>query len=234
MTNSHPLNTPADPNASLDSSVSHSTPDGIKTIANTPYHEAIGCLTYAAICNRPEISFVVGQAARFCQNPGKAHWYAVKRILSYLAGTKNHGIVFHGVGRTTFVGYTYSDYAGDKDFRRSISGFIFLHLGGAISWGSTRLSCTALLTTEAEDIAASNATKEAIWLQRLLQQIGLLPSGPVRLLCDNQSAITLIHNPTHHQRTKHIDVKFHFFREKQLDGVIDVVYIQTFFFMCVN
>lgn len=202
MTNSNPFSTPADPNARLDSSMSPSTPDGIKAMNTTPYSEAIGCLTYAAVCTRPDIAFAVGQAARFCQNPGKAHWSAVKRILSYLAGTTTHGLLFSGKGRTTLVGYTDSDYAGDKDTRRSTSGFIFLHLGGAISWGSTRQSCTALSTTEAEYIAASNATKEAIWVQRLLLQIGRLQPGPVRLLCDNQSRSS----PTHETHRREISL----------------------------
>ena len=103
----------------------------------------------------------------------------------------------------------------------------FLHLGGAISWGSERQSCTAISTTEAEYVAASNATQEAVWIQRLLSQIGQLPPGPVRILCDNQSAISLVHNPAHHQRTKHIDVKFHFIREKQASNFIDIMYIDT-------
>ena len=157
----------------------------------------------------PDISFAVGQSVRFCKNPGKAHWAAVKRILSYLAGTTTHGILFSGEGRT------------------STSGYIFLHLGGAISWGSKRQSCTAISTTEAEYVAASNATQEAVWIQRLLGQIGQLPPCPVRILCDNQSAISLVHNPAHHQRTKHIDVKFHFIREKQASNFIDIVYIDT-------
>ena len=207
--------------------MSPSNPEDIQIMSSKPYNEAIGCLTYAAVCTRPDISFAVGQSARFCKNPGKAHWAAVKRILSYLAGTTTHGILFSGEGRTNLVGYTDSDYAGDMDTRRSTSGYIFLHLGGAISWGSKRQSCTAISTTEAEYVAASNATQEAVWIQRLLGQIGQLPPGPVRILCDNQSAISLVHNPAHHQRTKHIDVKFHFIREKQASNFIDIVYIDT-------
>lgn len=160
-----------------------------------------GCLTYAAVCPRPDISFAVGQATRFCKNPGKAHCAAVKRILSYLAGTTTHGILFLVVGRTNLVGYTDSDYAGDVNIRRSTSGYIFLHLGGTISWGSKRQSYTAISTTKAEYVAASNAIQEAIWIQRLLSQIGQLPPGPIRILCDNQSVISLVHNPAHHQRT---------------------------------
>ena len=227
MDKCHAITVPADPHARLDSSMSPSNPEDIQIMSSKPYNEAIGCLTYAAVCTRPDISFAVGQSARFCKNPGKAHWAAVKRILSYLAGTTTHGILFSGEGRTNLVGYTDSDYAGDMDTRRSTSGYIFLHLGGAISWGSKRQSCTAISTTEAEYVAASNATQEAVWIQRLLSQIGQLPPGPVRILCDNQSAISLVHNPAHHQRTKHIDVKFHFIREKQASNFIDIMYIDT-------
>lgn len=196
-------------------------------MSSTPYDEAIGFLTYASVCTCPDISFAVGQADRFCKNPGKANWATVKRILSYLAGTTTHGIIFSGEGRTNLVGYTDFDFAGDMDTRRSTSWYIFLLLSGAISWGSKRQSCTAISTTEAEYVAASNATQEDIWIQRLLSQIGQLPPGPIGILCDNQSAISLVHNPGHHQRTKHIDVKFHFIREKQASHFIEIMYIDT-------
>lgn len=194
--------------------MSPSTPEDIQMMSNTPYSEASGCLTYAAVCTRPDISFAVGQAIRFCKNLGKAHWAAMKRNLSYLTGSTTHGILFSGVGRTNLVRYIDSDNAGDVDIRRSTSGYIFLHLGGTISWGSKRQSCTSISTTKAEYVAVSNATQEAIWIQRPLSQIVQLPPGPIRILCDNQSAISLVHHPAHHQRTKHIDVKFHFIREK--------------------
>lgn len=227
MSSCHPISTPADPHSHLSALMSPITPETAALMAGTPYKEAIGSLIYLTTCSRPDIAYAVGQAARFCQNPGKAHWAAVKRILSYLSGTRHHGLLFSGTGRAKFVGYTDADYAGCIDSRRSTSGFIFLHLGCAVAWGSRRQQCTALSTTEAEYIAASDASKEAIWLRRLLIQIDFLPSGPVRLLCDNESAIRLVHNPTHHQRTKHIDVRFHFIREKQANGEIDINYVTT-------
>jgi hypothetical protein len=156
------------------------------------------------MCNRPDIAYAVGQAACFSQNPGKAHWSAVKRILSYLSGTLNHGILFSSKGRAHLVGFTDADYAGYLDSCKSTSGFLFLHLGCAVAWGSHRQTCTTTSTTEAEYIAASDATKEAIWLRRLLIQIDSFPTKPVRLMCNNQSSIRLVHNPVHHNRTKHI------------------------------
>ena len=150
---------------------------------------------------------------------------AAKRVLAYLAGTSGHGLLFSS--GSSFIGYTDSDFGGDTDCRKSTTGFIFLLFGGAIAWGSKRQSCTTLSTTEAEYVAACETTKEAVWLRYLLDQIGVLPDGPSAILCDNQSAIRLVHNPEHHQRTKHIAIRYHFIREKQEAGDINVRYINT-------
>ncbi len=224
MSTCFPTKTPADTQSHLTTSMSPTTPEGISSMAGVPYKDAIGSLIYLMICTRPDIAYAVGQASRFSQNPGKAHWSAVKRILSYLSGTLNHGILFSSKGRAHLVGFTDADYAGS---RKSTSGFLFLHLGGAVAWGSHRQTCTATSTTEAEYIAASDFTKEAIWLRRLLIQIDSFPTKPVRLMCDNQSSIRLVHNAVHHNRTKHIQIRYHFIREKQEEGEIDIVYVPT-------
>jgi hypothetical protein len=205
MSTCFPVKTPADPQTHLTASMSPTTPEDISLMAGVPYKEAIGSLIYLIMCTRPDIAYAVGQAARFSQNPGKAHCK----------------------GRAQLVGFTDADYAGCLDSRRSTSGFLFLHLGGAVAWGSHRQTCTATSTTEAEYIAASDATKEAVWLRRLLIQIDSFPNNPVRLLCDNQSSIRLVHNPVHHNRTKHIQIRYHFIREKQEEGEIDIVYVTT-------
>jgi hypothetical protein len=96
-----------------------------------------------------------------------------------------------------------------------------------VAWGSHRQTCTTTSTTEAEYIAASDATKEAIWLRRLLIQIDTFPTNPARLMCDSQSSIRLVHNPVHHNRTKHIQIRYYFIREKQEEGEIHIVYVTT-------
>lgn len=201
MKKCHPITVPADPHARLDSSMSPSTPEDIQKMSSTPYDERVWMPHLRSSLPSPRYFFCSRPGHPFLQESGKAHWAAVKRILSYLAGTTTHGILFLVVGRTNLVGYTDSDYAGDVNIRRSTSGYIFLHLGGTISWGNKRQSYTAISTTKAEYVAASNAIQEAIWIQRLLSQIEQLPPGPIRILCDNQSVISLVHNPAHHQRT---------------------------------
>ena len=225
MAGCHPRSAPADSHTRLTSSMSPKDILEKQRMEKIPYRELIGSLSYAANCTRPDISYSVNQLAQFCNNPGKAHWEAAKRVLSYLAGTVSHGLLFSSGSK--LIGYTDSDFAGDTDTRKSTTGFIFLLFGGAVAWGSKRQSCTTLSTTEAEYVAACETTKEAMWLRYLLKQIGMLPNGPFLLLCDNQSAIRLVRNPEHHQRTKHIAVRYHFIREKQAAGDINVSYVNT-------
>lgn len=180
------------------------------------------------ISTRPDISYAVGQVAQFSSNPSKAHWEAVKRILAYLKGTADYGIFFSGSKKDGLLStYSDADYAGDLETRRSTTGFWLILNEGPVAWTSRRQHCTTLSTTEAEYVAVCEATKETVWMRNLLQNIGLEQSAPTVLFCDNQSAIRLVRNPEFHKRTKHIDVQFHFIREKQEDGTIDVQYIPT-------
>ncbi len=225
MLDCHPKGTPADPNSRLTSEMS---PSNQNPLAFVPYREAVGSLMYCMISTRPDISYAVGQVAQFSNNPGKAHWEAVKRILAYLKGTLEYGISFGGSGIMGVLStYSDADYAGDLDTRRSTTGFLLILNNGPVAWTSRRQHCTTLSTTEAEYVAACEATKETVWMRNLLCHIGLGQSKPTVLFCDNQSAIRLVHNPEFHKRTKHIDVQFHFIREKQVDGTIHVQYIST-------
>ncbi|KAM1671634.1 hypothetical protein ACFXTN_036619 [Malus domestica] len=166
--------------------------------------------------SQPEGFKVAGKGigSRYMHNPGKGHWQAVKWILRYILGTVDVGLLFQQdkVTGKCVVGYVDSDYAGDLDKRRSTTGFVFTIVGGPISWRSILQSTVALSTTEAEYMAVTEAIKEAIWLQGLLDDLGV-QQDHVDVHCDNQSAIHLAKNQVHHARMKHIDVRFHFVRE---------------------
>ena len=110
------------------------------------------------------------------------------------------------------VGFVDSDYAADKNRRRSITGFVFTMCGGAISWKSSLQSIVALLIIEAEYIALIEAVKEALWLRRLVSELEF-KQEVVKVSCDSSSAIQLSKNPKYHERTKHIDVRMHFIRD---------------------
>jgi hypothetical protein len=119
-----------------------------------------------------------------------------------------------------------SDYAGDVDSMRSTGGYVFLLTGGAISWSSKRQATVALSSTEAEYMAATHASKEALWLKRLIGELGWRQSA-VEVFCDNQSALKLMRNPQYHARTKHISVQFHFVRELIEAGELDFQFVGT-------
>ena len=139
--------------------------------------------------------------------PGKSHWQAVKWIFQYLKGSTNIGLCFDR--KTNFdckiFGYSDSDFAGDLDRRRSLTGYAFILSGSAISWKATLHSIVALSTTEAEYMPVIETVKEAIWLWGLVEDLGL-HQGVITVFCDSQSAIHLTKHQMYHERTKHIDV----------------------------
>jgi hypothetical protein len=191
-----------------------------------PYRAAVGSLLYASIRTRPDISSAVQAVAKFSSNPGKKHWTAVKRIFRYLKGTSSLGLSFSR-GKSKLVGYCDSDWANDPDDRKSVSGYVFLRAGGPISWKSKAQRSVALSSCEAEYLAAATAAQEAVHLRRLLSSVGQSTNAATILMEDNQGCIALAHNPVHHSRSKHIDLRAHFIREKVSQGVVDLQYVPT-------
>lgn len=126
-----------------------------------------------------------------------------------------------------FVGYSDADYAGDISTRRSTSGYVFLLGGNNISWCSERQKSVALSTTESKYIAASNAVKELVWLQRLLNELQPNDINEPMFCMDNEGAIRLVRNPEFHKRTKHIDVRYHFIRERFQEGAFDLTNVPS-------
>lgn len=158
-----------------------------------------------------DIAHAVSTVSRFMSNPGRPHWEAVKWIMRYLRGSSKLKLCF-GNGKPVLVGYTDADMAGDVDSRKSTSGYLITYSGGAVSWKSKLQKCVALSTTEAEFIAATEASKELLWLKRFVGELGFDQDKYV-LFCDNQSAIHLSKNSSFHSRSKHIDVRYHWIRE---------------------
>jgi ribonuclease HI len=157
--------------------------------------------------------------------PTEAHWKAAKGVLRYLASTTTYGIIF-GESGLTLEAYCDADYAGDIDTRRSTTAYVFTLGGGAISWSSRLQPTVAASTTEAEYMAAAYAIKEALWLRTLLSELGL-DSEPITIYADSQSAIKLLKNPVLSMRSKHIDVIYHFARERVARKDVSFSYIRT-------
>jgi len=181
----------------------------------------IGSLMFAMVCTRPDICYAVSYLARFTTHPSREVCTAVSRVFRYLKGTLHYGISFGYEAKPNLTVYCDSDFAGDVTDYKSTTGVMVLVGSTITNWYCSKQTITAQSSTDAEIIAMNFATKEIIWMRGLLQELGVDMSLPTRLLCDNQSAIKLAHNPVFHKRTKHIMLKFALLVEHmKLDNLI--------------
>ena len=225
MIDCNPVSTPADPHVHLSI---QSDDSECNAPISVPYKEAVGCLMFASLFTRPDISYAVHTVAKYAECPRQMHWTAIKRIFRYLKGTADYGLLYKQCAcAPVLTGYCDSDYGGDIDTRKSRTGYLFKLNDSLIAWNSQSQKCTAVSTTEAEYIAACAATKEVVWLRRLLGTFGINFTKPTLIRSDNQSAICLVKNPEFHKRTKHVDIQYHFIRGQFQDKVIDLEYIPT-------
>lgn len=201
LQDSKPVKTPMDAGFYRSNHESPSLPD------NKRYRQAIGSLMYLSTTTRPDIFSAVGILARRVEKPSQADWNAVKRIIAYLNCTQH---VKFRLGREedmTLKCYVDADWAGDVADRKSISGYLFKIGSSCVAWFCRKQTSVALSSTEAEFVAASMATQEAVWMRQLLQDLGFPQDGPTSLMEDNQSCIKFIENERASSRIKHLDVK---------------------------
>jgi hypothetical protein len=190
-----------------------------------PYNQIIGSLLWVSQCTRPDISFVVNRLSQHLRDPSEAHWHAAVRVLNYLVSTKN--LKLRLGGKLDLSGYSDSDWAEDRDDRKSTSAYTYRIGDGAISWKSRKQATVSLSSTEAEYKALSDSCKEGLWLRHILSELQLRPSTAIPLHVDNEGAEALAKNPEHHARTKHIHARYHFIRECiQLDEV-NLLHVST-------
>lgn len=192
-----------------------------------PYQELIGSLLFLSNVSRPDITFAVNYLSKFNNNPGKQHWVAAKRILRFLKGTIDYKLAYtKDSGGCEFTGYSDSDFGADVDERKSVSGYVFVMAGGAVSWSSKKQTTVALSTAEAEYMALSSTIQECMWLKKLQEEL-LKKSLKIRIYCDNQSTIFMSTNHAYSPRTKHIDIRHHYIRECLEDNTINLEYMPT-------
>ena len=256
----------------MDSKASLAPPEDPADITNrSEYQAMVGSVMYAMLGTRPDLAYSISALSRFNAGPIMSHHSAAKRTLRYLQQTKQLGILYgnnhSSQGFPEPVCYTDSDWAGDRQDRRSTGGYVVMLCGGVISWKTRKQDVVALSTTEAEYIALSDAVKEVLWLRHLLWELesrlvwkpspdlrtyhedeamkqwepldsseaststnstwATSSSKPQQILADNQGAIKLATNPHFHDRTKHIDIRYHFVREAIGNGLITLNYIPT-------
>jgi hypothetical protein len=190
------------------------------------YQKLVGRLLY--LCHtRPDITYAVSIVSRYMHEPRSGHLDIVHRILRYLKGTPGKGLWFAKSGHLEVDGYSDSDWAGCQDDRRSTSGYCVFVGGNLVSWRSKKQTVVSRSTAEAEYRALSQGVCEVLWVKYLLGELKLLRKGPLRVWCDNQSAISIANNPVQHDRTKHVEIDRFFIKEKLDAGIISLTHVNS-------
>jgi histone deacetylase 1/2 len=193
---------------------------------STRYRSVVGALQYLTL-TRPDISFSVNKVCQYLHAPTTIHWTAVKRILRYIKDTLTVGITFKKSMSTLISAFSDADWAGCIDDRRSTGGFAIFLGPNLVSWSAKKQPTVSRSSTEAEYKSLANATAEVIWVETLLKELGIKVKEIPCLWCDNMGATYLTANPIFHARTKHIEIDFHFVRERVAKKLLDIRFVST-------
>nr|XP_017221298.1 PREDICTED: uncharacterized mitochondrial protein AtMg00810-like [Daucus carota subsp. sativus] len=219
LINVTPLKVPLDAHLKL-------SPTAGQALTNPhPYQQLLGKLIYLTV-TRPDINYAVHTLAQFMHSPTDVHMQAAKRLLRYLSGTKNQGLLLASSSAAELTAFSDSDWASCPFTRRSTTGFCLLLGHSLISWKSKKQNAVARSSAEAEYRAMAHTACELTWMTALLKDMGLtLP--PAVLKCDNVAAISIAANPVQHERTKHIELDCHYVRDKVKSGEIVTQYVPS-------
>jgi hypothetical protein len=192
----------------------------------TYYQSIIGSLLYLALGTRPDIAFAVICMSQFCANPSEDHIAKALYIVRYVNSTLQAKIVYKGAAQQGLLAFADADWAGDKISRKSVTGYVVMLAGGAVTWTSRKQKTIALSSTKSEYMCMSDACHQLVWIESLLQELSF-PVTNIDLCCDNQGAIFLASNPVQEHRSKHIDIRYHYIRECVEEKKISLTYIPT-------
>ncbi|KAJ7971537.1 Retrovirus-related Pol polyprotein from transposon TNT 1-94 [Quillaja saponaria] len=220
MLDSNSVNTP------MECGVKLSKHDVGEKVDPTLFRSLVGSLRYLT-CTRPDILYAVRVVSRYMESPTFTHMKTAKRILRYLRGTLDYGLFYSSSHIIDLVGYCDSDFAGDLDDRKSTTGFVFFMGNNAISWVSKKQPIITLSTCEPEYVTATSCTCHAIWLRRLLKELQEPQKEATQIFVDNKSALALAKNPVFHDRSKHIDTRYHFIHECIAKKEVEVKFVKS-------
>lgn len=197
--------------------------DGSSNVDGSIFRSIIGSLLYLS-ASRQDIMFAVSLMSRFMQNPSEIHMKAVKRILRFIKGTADYGIVYANTNSVKPSGYSDSDWAESDEGMKSTTSYCFSIGSGVISWCSKKQLVVAQSTAEAKYVAASKGANQAIWLRKVLSDLKMPPTEPTMLFMDNKAAIAIVKNSVLHDKTKHFKIKLHVIQHYEEKKMIQVEY----------
>jgi hypothetical protein len=194
-------------------------------MSNISYSSAIGSIMYAMLSTRHDVTLALSLTSRYQSNLGMSHWSAVKNILKFLRRIKDMVLVYgESSTKLDVKGYVSTSCKADSDDEKSSTGYVFLVNGRAVSWRSCKQSLKAKSTIESEYIATVDVANEAVWLQKFILELGVLPGmrDPMHIHCDDRAAITEIKELGAHSVDKTILRRYHVIRDYIKDGRIRI------------
>lgn len=219
--NCNPSSIPIDPKLKLEINKNENNDEHL------PVRELVGCLMYLMLGSRPDISFAINYFSRFQDKNSGEVWKHLKRVLRYLRGSIDFELVYkRNLNEDPMVCYVDSDWAGDLNDRKSVSGYLFKVYGNTVSWITRKQNCVALSSTEAELVALCTAVRDSLWLKKLLNDMNLNIQF-IKVFEDNQACIALVRNPENNKRVKHIDLRFNFIYDHVHKNELKLEYVDS-------
>lgn len=190
------------------------------------YKSIVGALQYLTL-TQPDIAFSVNKVCQFLHAPTTIHWAAVKRILRYIKQCVQLGLKIPKSASTLVSAFSDADRAGCVDDRKSTGGFAVFLGSNLVSWSARKQATVSRSSTQSEYKALANATVEVMWIQTLLRELKVASPRAAKLWCDNMGAKCLYANPIFHARTKHIEMDYHFVRERVLEKPLEIDFVPS-------
>jgi len=195
------------------------------------YQQKVGVILYITKTSRPDIANQARELSQFMSHPGPEHWKLLQKTISYLYSTMEIGLTLGAIDSSTRImtvtGYCDSDFASNKDDRRSVTGYIVKLNGYTVAWKSKKQTSTTLSRTEAEYVALSQCACEIKFMHQLLRELGITINVPIIIREDNAGAIFISGNSVVGQQTKHIDTRCHFIHELVERNLLKITHIST-------
>ena len=204
--------------------------NGLNDEDQQEFRSGVGSLLYLLKHSRPDLSNSVRELSKVMDRANKAHEKMLHRVIRFVEQTKNRCLVLAPMKKNLtwdLKGYCDSDFAGDSDTRKSVSGFVIYLCGAAIAWRSKGQKSVTLSSTEAEYVAISEVTTEILYIAGILKFLNIPLEYPITVNVDNIGAIYLTKNATTGSRTKHVDTRYHFVRDYVEDGIIKVQFVRS-------